>query len=935
MDNLSGKPPSSALNSLSESANCPPSPSSRKSKTKTAFQSAFHRSKGKRPPRLTVTSDFSDGSLNSPALSSPGYALDSSSESEHRPDFSTSKNISNRVSSALKLTIPKRWKRSSKPNSPQSASAHLPTGFHQQPYHARTYSPERNLQSLNHSSSFPAQPLPNLDSPASVADLPDSSQQRNTLDELAASTLSILPLQTSKTSFFVGSPSRSSTESNGSYIFRTKSSNSFSSSLSIPSPTSNRSANFDEHGPSSSSELNTIKLSLSDFSLPSVEYGETPIAFLDRLQASVPARFMPGLLSQSNHSFMKIALRRYLSDLPLKEIALDMALRKFLALFILPQETQQIDRVLSSFSDQYYHCNPSFYESSDECYILTFSLMILHTDFYNINNRQKMTKSEFIANTNLPNILPEILECFYDNITYTPFVHVEEDPSSLISPAGERTSFSQRFSDSQFRLSKRNPLATESHFVGIERQLTGFRLNLQSILRYDQLDGIPVADSSICPNASEHYKQFMTAPYIQIVSHRSQPQAFSFHFAPETESESTNPAVVNIKVVKLGIVVQNERARKEKLVSGREVGVILTSSKLMFFKNLSWIEGLISQLQEFHSSTRSPPHYFTPSLTSLSPDYIIPLSNLVAFTEKKNDTDGSYSFIIKQRNSTTYVLSTESEHEMNDWIHKVNFVSAFATSGIAPREKLCCVDQSDTSVKASVSVLPEIEEDKEAMTKVSHETGSEMLECSKLRIFIVQNRICKLEERLQEVESKFIIEKGNVDNLLRMAPIQSRTRVRLVRAANNLRKVLRVHIIELCKLKSSIKVLKEDLELDNHLQRYLHSVFPPPSSKKESSSTVLYPSGYAGDRTLSNASKRRNQLRLGNNSDLQNLRAKSSESEALDVDVQDKIEDTSCPIVKQDIVTFNGQRLSVVEVPDDFVPGKLAQENTQSEAIIR
>ncbi|EPY50210.1 guanyl-nucleotide exchange factor Sec74 [Schizosaccharomyces cryophilus OY26] len=933
MDNLSGKSPSSTLKSLSESANCPPSPStSGKSKTKTTLQSAFHRSKGKRPPKLTVTSELSNASESSPVLS-PGYAVDSSSESEHRPEFSTSRNLSNRVSSALKLTIPKRWKRSSKPNSPQSTSAHLPSVFHKKPYHARTNSPEKKLHSLSHSSSFPAQSLNNLDSPVSVSDVPNSPTQPNTLGELAASTLSVLPLQTSKTTFFVGSPSRSSNESLGSHMFRTKSSNSFSSSLSNPSPTSNRSANFEEHRASLSSESNRPRLSLSDFSLPSVEDGETPAAFLDRLQASIPSRFIPSLLSQSNLSFMKITLRKYLSNLPLKDIALDMALRKFLALYVLPQETQQIDRVLSSFSDQYYHCNPMFYESSDECYILTFSLMILHTDFYNTNNRQKMTKGEFISNTNLPNILPEILECFYDNITYTPFVHVEEDPNSIISPSSDRPSFSQRFGDSQFRLSKRSSLATESDLLAIEEQLTGFRINLQSILDYNHFEGISIVGSSICPNASDHYKQFMTAPYIQIVSHRSQPQAFSFHFAPETENESTNPAVVNIKVFKLGIVLQNERARRDRFISGREVGVFLTSSQLMFFKNISWVEGLMSQLQDFQCSAESPPHYFTPSLTSLNPDYIIPLSDLVAFTEKKPDIYGSYSFIIKQKNSTTYMFSTESEQEMNDWIHKVNFVSAFATSGIAPREKLCCVDRSDNSVKASVSILPEIEEDKDAMTKVSHETGSEMLECSKLRIFIVQNRICKLEERLHQVECKFSVERGNVENLLRMAPIQTRTRVRLVRAANNLKKVLRLQMIELCKLQSSIKILKEDLELDNHLQQYLHSVFPSPPSCNENSSAVLYPSGYSGNRSLSNASVRRNQLRLGKNSDLQNLRGKSGESEASKTEDQGESEDANRPTVKQDIVTLKGQRLSVVEVPDDFVPEKVAQESSQSETL--
>jgi Sec7-like guanine-nucleotide exchange factor len=47
---------------------------------------------------------------------------------------------------------------------------------------------------------------------------------------------------------------------------------------------------------------------------------------------------------------------------------------------------------------------------SDHPYILAFSLIMLHTDAFNKSNKWKMTKSDYIKNTSLPGIFPEVLD---------------------------------------------------------------------------------------------------------------------------------------------------------------------------------------------------------------------------------------------------------------------------------------------------------------------------------------------------------------------------------------------------------------------------------------------------------------------------------------------------------------------------------------------
>lgn len=80
---------------------------------------------------------------------------------------------------------------------------------------------------------------------------------------------------------------------------------------------------------------------------------------------------------------------------------------------------------------------------ADHPYILAFSLIMLHTDAFNKSNKRKMTKPDYIKNTRLPGVAPEVLDvsvpppskrdrrlicfqCFYDNIVFAPFIFIED-----------------------------------------------------------------------------------------------------------------------------------------------------------------------------------------------------------------------------------------------------------------------------------------------------------------------------------------------------------------------------------------------------------------------------------------------------------------------------------------------------------------------------
>ena len=79
-------------------------------------------------------------------------------------------------------------------------------------------------------------------------------------------------------------------------------------------------------------------------------------------------------------------------------MSFDHAIRLYLESFFLPGEAQKIGRILEAFSKRYYDQCPGIFADADAAYVLSYSLLMLHTDQHNDQVKKKMTVQEFIRN---------------------------------------------------------------------------------------------------------------------------------------------------------------------------------------------------------------------------------------------------------------------------------------------------------------------------------------------------------------------------------------------------------------------------------------------------------------------------------------------------------------------------------------------------------
>ncbi|XP_017508535.2 cytohesin-4 isoform X2 [Manis javanica] len=111
------------------------------------------------------------------------------------------------------------------------------------------------------------------------------------------------------------------------------------------------------------------------------------------------------------------------------------ALRQFLWSFRLPGEAQKIDRMMETFASRYCLCNPGVFQSTDTCYVLSFSIIMLNTSLHNPNVRDRPPFERFVSmnrGINGGSDLPEEqLRNLFDSIKSEPFSIPEDDGNDL------------------------------------------------------------------------------------------------------------------------------------------------------------------------------------------------------------------------------------------------------------------------------------------------------------------------------------------------------------------------------------------------------------------------------------------------------------------------------------------------------------------------
>ncbi|KAI9155279.1 sec7-domain [Paramyrothecium foliicola] len=566
------------------------------------------------------------------------------------------------------------------------------------------------------------------------------------------------------------------------------------------------------------SKSNSLQLTREAVVLPEKREDESPAKYLARVEEVLSRGIIAATLSKGTDPFSSAVLRSYMRSFSFFGDPMDMAIRKLLMEAELPKETQQIDRCLQAFANRYHECNPGIYSSPDQAYFIAFSLLILHTDVFNKNNKYKMQKADYLKNTRGEGIFDDILECFYDNICYTPFIHVEED----LSINGDRNSThrSKRkallptTSNDVARRAAREPI--DPYTLILDGNLDALRPNLKDAMYLeDHYNYLGTAPSL---NLRDLQKTFFRTGVLQIVSARSRPDAFMSEKTASNPQEA-HPGIVDIKVTKVGLLWRKETKKRKTRSPWQEWGAILTGAQLYFFRNTSWVKNLMHQYEHHIKGGHDGiPIIFKPPLEEFKPDALMSTQGAVALldlTYKKHKN----AFVYVRQGGLDEVLLADNEEELNDWLAKLNYAAAFRTSGVKMRGTLGGsldgqsrrgmrrLDSSDGTQLVQTPTGP--------VSIARGQIDRKMVEdIQSARREVMQQKIAEADKKVEESQKRLEEQLRNARHLQTLAPIQPRTREQLLSAAARMAAQLKWTRMEIWREKCHRDILAQDLSED-------------------------------------------------------------------------------------------------------------------------
>ncbi|TYJ52719.1 hypothetical protein B9479_006687 [Cryptococcus floricola] len=425
---------------------------------------------------------------------------------------------------------------------------------------------------------------------------------------------------------------------------------------------------------------------------------ETPRHWLNRVIATVGRGEISNVLAASGDDFHTDALRMYMEDFDFSHSGLDVALRKLLMQMSLPKETQQIDRVMEAFAKQYEVCEPGLF---DNAYVLAFSMMMLHTDAFNKHNKNKMTKADYVRNSRMEGVPPFVLETFFDNITFTPFVFIEDDAELECKRSGGAVT------PSSFGPSTPN----FSTLLNASNPSNKLKVDVYDLIVRDMLDPLRIDMSKEVP-AESPFSCMGTRPFLDL-NGLSQTFATAHNLlipAPQLQRKGTGKMAtpgkkqlgrahsegdMSLRVTKVGLISRKDEGNGEnsKKISRKwkSWSVVLTQSQLLFFKDPTWALTLLEARAS--SKINKNGHLLLPRMAMFKPDEVFPVKDCIAvFDHAYTSQPNTFRFVISQHQQ--YLMQAADEFEMNEWVTLINYASAFKTAGIKMRGATMRKDQA-------------------------------------------------------------------------------------------------------------------------------------------------------------------------------------------------------------------------------------------------
>ncbi|KAJ5617316.1 hypothetical protein N7537_002430 [Penicillium hordei] len=564
--------------------------------------------------------------------------------------------------------------------------------------------------------------------------------------------------------------------------------------------------------------------------IPSREENDTPASYLTRLEESLPRGMIAGALAQSDEEFYKICLRKYMRTFSYFGDPLDMAIRKLLMEVELPKETQQIDRFVQAFADRYHECNPGIFTAPDNAYFIAFSLLILHTDVFNKNNKRKMQKADYVKISRSEGISEDILECFYENILYTPFIRVEDanlPDRHLAKP--RRTLFKSSSSENLARIA-REPV--DPYSLILEGKLGSLRPSLKDVMDLD--DTYNHFGTAGSPDMDALHQAFTKSGILQIISLRSRPDAFMP--ASLDSPQASNPGLVDIKVAKVGFLWRKDPKKKKARSPWQEWGAILTFSQLYFFRNVNWVRSLMAQHEVYVKNGRRGTLVFNPPLAEFKPDNIVSTGETVALLDSSYKKH-KHAFIFVRHNALEETFLASSESEMNDWLAHLNYAAAFRTTGVRTKGMIATNYEGQRYRKSQR--LGSISSQRSHQS-TDIEPPSPSIDTDIVAEFVAARRQL-MSHRIRERNEKLAVAQKQLDDLLQNArhlqvltPLHARARESVIMAAGRLSAKIKWVRQDIWRSKCYRQVLLRDLGEDEEaVESRVGSVAEPTLSQSD------------------------------------------------------------------------------------------------------
>ena len=440
---------------------------------------------------------------------------------------------------------------------------------------------------------------------------------------------------------------------------------------------------------------------------------------------------------------------------------------------------------------------------------------------FNRNNKNKMQKNDYTKNTSGQGVAQEILECFYDNIAYTPFIHVEDDVDVHgVKVAARKPRKPGLRTPGQGSSLKRSGVElVDPYTLILDGKLGDLRPALDEVIVIQDPFNYLVNDTSI--NIADLHRTFFKSGVIQILSSRSRPEAFL------NQATITNPAeaqvgIVDMKVTKVGILWRKDAKKKKTRSPWQEWGAILTGSQLYFFRNTTWAKTLMHQHDHHNRHGRTnTPVIFKPPLEQFKPDFLISTEDVVALVDSQYRKHKN-AFVLTRQSVFQEIFLADNDAELNDWVAKLNYAAAFRTAGVRMRG---VVGSHYEGTSFDVSESHELSEQPCAPGSARIEvpkskSGPENELAQQVMVArrqIMSQKIAEANERLSVSEKQLDLYLRNARHLKILAPIQEKTRQDVVAAARKLDTNIRRARIESWRVRCHRDILTKDLAEDIRL----------------------------------------------------------------------------------------------------------------------